>query len=71
MNNPQKIIRLKKLITIKELAMNRATVITGKGVLCYHMVLRPGERALVDTKNLVNTSAQVFLGESDTHCRFG
>ena len=70
MNNPQKIIRLKNPTAIKVLAMNRATVITGKGVLCYHMVLCSGERALVDTKNLVNTSTQVFLGESDTHCRF-
>jgi hypothetical protein len=50
--------------------MDWATVITVNCVLCYHMVLCSGERALVDTKNLVNTSTQVFLGEPDTHCRF-
>jgi hypothetical protein len=49
--------------------MDWATVITDKAILYYHMTLYSEERALVDAKNLVNTTTQVFLGESDTHCR--
>jgi hypothetical protein len=55
MDHPQKILREGKSTT-KESTMDRATVIADKAVFCYHMVLCSEEWALVDTKNLVNTS---------------